>query len=324
MKKKLLFLVFILVLVVGSGSVLAQDLDNLNEKELEVYNDSVTIAENTHANFRTGINFGTLTHSIEDGGLNIENEFKQQYVTGQLSLNLKIGTKFIREANIYVEKKMKDNEKELNQKYSNTDESFSAEGSNDNNVEDYNKTDVNFYLPYDLRSNKNHLYFGLGYQQEEKTLTSKKGTFDVDDAGSEDTSSYNNFNYNYKAKKPYLSLRAYSPEIKKEGGYVFDNELKVFPYITSENETSINNQKISGDFTGWGLSYSLGLNKKITENILLGLGYNYRRQNLTAENEESGKEFLDTTGIPTTQDYDYTETMTQSNHLVYANLTFQF
>ena len=321
MKNKLFVVLIVLVLLFVSNNVFAGDL---TKTELEFYNENLKIYNNSQMMLETGINFGEMTHSISDNGLELENIFEQKIITSQLVSNIRLNSKYLKEIGLAYETDIKNFDKELDQKYKYSRDNYFMGGVNDSKINEYDKLDISVLFNRDIEDNNIKLLYGIGYEKEDKNYVSEDGKLYINDNGAKSSTNYNDLNYKYESDKPYVFMKVITPSKRKvQGGLT--SSFRIYPKITSTNTINIDNNQFESDFEGWGLRYDLMLLHNIKENIMINIGYNYNYKNLDSKNNDSGEDLINYLGIPVnTNDFDLTENVEEGNHKIYASLIFHF
>lgn len=322
MKTKVFTLLIVVVMLLMSFTTFAAE--EFTNEELKFYEENLKLYNNSQLSFETGLNFGELEHTINDGDLNLKNKFEHKMVTGKLGFDWRVNSSLIKEVGLSYETDIKNYDKELNQEYTNSTNGYFAGGLNNTNIDGYDKIDINLFFNRDIAEKTTKVLFGLGYEKEEKTYNSDKGTLHINDNSIKYNINYDNLKYDYEADKPYIAIKATSASSNKIRGGLTAG-LKVYPKITSTNTITIDNNKIKSDFDGWGIRYDLKLMHNISKNLMLNIGYNYNYKNLESDNKNSGAKLVNSIGIPVnTNAYDLTEEVKEGNHKIYLSMILQF
>lgn len=311
-------MVLVILLVMISGNVFAMTVEEFTPEQLNYYERSKLLYNNTYFSFDTGLRLGKLTQGIDNNNIELENVFETKSIVGKALLSTKINGNLVKEFNISYETSFKDFEEDFTVDYNSPN--LEANGSNTIGIDNYSKIDFNLVSNFDIyRKHKNYMLLGLGYQQTNTDILSENGKFSVvETSGSSFEEFYNFYKQSITVNSPYIYLRGYSPMAYDKSGMMFENYLRIMPYNTGESTLTVDNQEYTSDLTGWGVNYVIKMNKQISKNIYAGLKYQYEYQSLESENSN----FVDY--IDPNSSSNIEETFTDSNHTITASVTIPF
>jgi hypothetical protein len=307
MKNKLFILTLVVLgLVLMTGTVLAEEayfVDEMTEEELQNYESVLPLTQNSNISFRTGANLGTITHLIESENVDINNQIKKQFVTGQLKGKLDLGSDFLKELNFTTEQSIKSYEADFINEYNDSGTETNTTFTNEN--DSYGRFDFNAIMNRENSNNLNKSYYGFGFESEDKTFT-----FD-------ETSNINK--YNIKKTRPYLMKKVYTT------GGIYDaimtREWKL-SYVQAENTVGVNGKDIATEFHGAGILFDVEAQFHPTENLTVGGGYTFNYDYMVGKEENSGDELAGELGLNNNDILD--ETLRESSHLLYVSATLSF
>jgi len=310
MEKKVLILTLVVLgLVLMTGTILAEEVeehfyvDEMTEVELENYESVLPLTQSSNLSFRTGVNLGTITHLMDNDSVDINNQIKKLFVTGQLDGKLDLGGELIKEVNFETEKLLSTYEADFISTYE--DSTVSVDNTFTNENDDYSRFDFNVIMNKENSNNLNKVYYGAGYESEDKTFV-----FDQNS---------NIEKYNITKSRPYLIRKIYTT------GGIYDaimtREWKL-SYVQAENTVGINGQDITTEFHGAGILFDLEAQFHPTENLTVGGGYTFNYDYMVGKEENSGDKLADELGLNNTGVLD--ETLRESSHFLYLSATLTF
>lgn len=308
--KVLILTLVVLGLVLMTGTILAEEdqeehfyVDEMTEVELENYESILPITQNSNFTFRTGVNLGTITHSMDNDTVDIENQIKKLFVTGQLDGKLDLGGELIKEINFETERLISTYEADFISTYE--DSTLSVDNTFTNENDDYSRFDFNVIMNKENSNNLNKVYYGAGYESEDKTFV-----FDQNS---------NIEKYNITKSRPYLMRKIYTTGGIYEAIMIREWQLS---YIETDNTVGINNKEINTEFQGVGIMFDLEAQIKATESLTVGGGYTFKYDYMVGKKENSGDDLASELGLNNTGILD--ETLRESSHFLYLSATLTF
>jgi hypothetical protein len=310
MKNKLVVLLLVVLgLVLISGTILAKNqennmyVDEMREEELQNYEAILPLTQNSNLTLRTGINLGTITHLIDGGSINLDNQMKKLFMTGQIDYKLNLNTKMVKEINFETEYLINSYEADFISEYE--DKSKKKNNTFDNENDDYSRFDINVLLNKDNTNNLNKTYYGFGLETEDKTFI-----FD-------NTSTIEK--YNIVKNRPYLMRKIYTTGGSHEAIMIREWQLS---YIDTENTIGINNKNITTELRGLGLMFDIEIQMKPKEDFTIGGGYTFKYDYMIEKEDNSGDKLINELGLNKTSSLE--ESLTESSHFIYVSATYTF